>query len=101
MTAFERRNEILRILRLRKFEKVENLAFEFSVSPRTIRQDVLMLSLNANIITKQGRYDGGIYYIDDNNLPTQAKITLLKKLKNFCNEEEQAIMKKILKDYGA
>ena len=44
-------------------KKVENLAFEFSVSEKTIRHDFLLLSISANIITKQGRYYGGIYYL--------------------------------------
>ena len=101
MTAFERRNEILRILRLRKFEKVENLAFEFSVSEKTIRHDILLLSLNANIYTKQGRYDGGIYYGDDNVSSNKEKISLLHSLEKFCTAEEQVILRKILKDYGA
>lgn len=101
MSAFERRNEILRILRLRKFEKIENLAFEFSVSERTIRRDILLLSLTANIITKTGRYDGGVYYLGENNVATNEKIALLHKLKAFCAPDEQAILRRILKDYGA
>ena len=101
MSAFERRNEILRILRLRKFEKVENLAFEFSVSEKTIRHDILMLSLTANIYTKQGRYDGGIYYLDDTDLSVKEKISLLHKLEKYCTLDEQAILRQIIKDYGA
>lgn len=101
MSAFERRNEILRILRLRKFEKVENLAFEFSVSERTIRHDILLLSLTANIITKQGRYDGGIYYLDSSNIATKEKTTLLRKLEKFCTDDEKTTLRTILKDYGA
>ncbi len=101
MSAFERRNEILRILRLRKFEKVENLAFEFSVSEKTIRHDILMLSLTANIYTKQGRYDGGIYYLDDTDLSVKEKISLLHKLERYCTPDEQAILRQIIKDYGA
>lgn len=101
MAAFERRNEILRILRLRKFEKVENLAFEFSVSTKTIRHDILLLSLTANIITKPGRYDGGIYYLGDNNGDTDEKIALLHKLEQYCLPEEKATLRQILKDYGA
>ena len=101
MSAFERRNEILRILRLRKFEKAENLAFEFSVSEKTIRHDILLLSLTANIITKQGRYDGGIYYLGDNDVSAKEKIRLLHKLEEYCTPEERATLRKIITDYGA
>ena len=100
MSAFERRNEILRLLRLRKFDKVENLAFEFSVSERTIRHDIFLLSLTENIQTKQGRY-GGVYYLGKDNGPAKEKIELLHKLEKYCTIDEQPILHKILKDYGA
>ena len=69
MTAYERRKAIMQILRLRKFEKVDNLAFQFSVTPRTIKRDIEMLSLTESIYTQQGKYGGGIYYVG----PTPAK----------------------------
>ena len=102
MTAFERRKEILRILRLRKFEKVDNLAFQFSVTPRTIKRDVEMLSLTESIYTQQGRYGGGIYYDDfeEKTTPTAKKIELLKKLKSYCSPDELITLRRIMKDYG-
>ena len=100
VSAYERRNEILRLLRLRKFDKVENLAFEFSVSERTIRHDIFLLSLTENIQTKQGRY-GGVYYLGKDNGSAKEKIELLHKLEKYCTIDEQPILRKILKDYGA
>ena len=103
VTAFERRKAIMQILRLRKFEKVDNLAFQFSVTPRTIKRDVEMLSLTESIYTQQGRYGGGIYYenFGEKTTPTAQKIELLKKLKKYCTPEEIKTLRRIIQYYGA
>lgn len=44
MTASERRDEIIRILIVRRFETAGRLAIELSVTERTIRSDILILS---------------------------------------------------------
>jgi len=59
MTSSERRNAILEVLCLRRFETVANLAFEFNVTDRTIRNDILILSLDYPIYTSKGN-GGGI-----------------------------------------
>jgi DeoR/GlpR family transcriptional regulator of sugar metabolism len=46
VTALERREAILEVLIERKNEKMINIAYEFSVSKRTIEQDILVLSLS-------------------------------------------------------
>ena len=103
MTAYERRKAIMQILRLRKYEKVDNLAFQFSVTPRTIKRDIEILSLTESIYTRQGKYGGGIYYDDfeEKATPTAQKIALLNKLKNYCSAEELKTLRRIIKDYGA
>ena len=103
VTAYERRKEIMQILRLRKYEKVDNLAFQFSVTPRTIKRDIEMLSLTESIYTRQGKYGGGIYYDDfeEKATPTAQKIALLNKLKSYCSAEELKTLRRIIQDYGA
>ena len=64
MTASERRNAILEDLCMRRYEKVSNLAFQFGVSEKTIRRDILTLSLEYPIYTAQG--NGGGIYVDKN-----------------------------------
>ncbi|MBE5922691.1 MAG: DeoR family transcriptional regulator [Lachnospiraceae bacterium] len=64
MGTAERRNEILRILCRRRHETIDNLASEFGVSYRTIRRDIEILSLTEPIITRYGRYAGGVYIMD-------------------------------------
>ena len=60
MRALERRDKIVDILCEKRHVKIEYLANEFGVSERTIRNDVLELSLSYPIYTKTGTW-GGVY----------------------------------------
>lgn len=56
MTASERRNAILEVLCLRRFETVSNLAFEFDVTDRTIRNLMRFLAVwTMSVCKKQFR----------------------------------------------
>ena len=46
MTPSERREAILKVLCQRRQDKIDNLAFEFGVSVRTIKNDIEELSLS-------------------------------------------------------
>ena len=65
MEQSERRDEIKRLLFLRRYETIDNLAEELNVSPRTIRSDIETLCLTEAIYTIPGRYNGGVYVSDD------------------------------------
>lgn len=67
MTASERQFSILEILEERRFETVDNLAFEFNVSRRTIRYDIETLSLHFPLYTKSGG-NGGVYVMDGESI---------------------------------
>ena len=60
MTPSERREAILKVLCQRRQDKIDNLAFEFGVSVRTIKNDIEELSLAYPIETVRGRYGGGV-----------------------------------------
>ena len=64
MTASERRQAILEVLSVRRYETRYNLAFEFSVNEKTIRRDIEILSLDYPIYTTQGQ-GGGIHVADN------------------------------------
>lgn len=64
MGTAERRNEIMRILCRRRYEKITNLAFELGVCPKTIQRDIGVLSLTEPIYTQTGRYGGGVYVVE-------------------------------------
>ena len=104
MTALERREAILEVLIERKNEKMINLANEFSVSKRTIEQDILVLSLSYPIYTKAGRYESGVYidpdfYLHKQYLKSNEQECLEEVLK-IVNPEQQKILNTILKKYS-
>lgn len=107
----ERRAEIMRILCRRRHETISNLAEEFGVSNRTIQRDVEALSVSEPIYTQCGRYDGGVYvmenYIMNRMYMTDSEIDVLHKLlscakdKSICNlsEDEMKILDHIISCY--
>ncbi len=103
MTTSERRNAILEVLCLRRFETVENLAFEFNVSGRTIRNDILSLSLEYPIYTTQGN-GGGIHVVEDFRLGksylNSEQRELLERLLPKLSGNDAEVMKSIIKSFG-
>ncbi len=83
----ERRKEIMIALCRRRHDTVNNLAFEFGVSTRTIRRDIEVLSLKEPIYTRTGRYGGGIYVMDgyyiDRMYISDEESKVLVKVLNF------------------
>ena len=103
MRALERRQAILELLCERRTEKIENLAFEFSVNECTIRRDILELSLSYPIYTRTGIY-GGVYvdkdyYFGKQYLRSEEK-ELLESLSSFVGEAQRKILESIIKRFG-
>lgn len=105
MIANERREEIIRILRARKFEKMSNLAFEFGVDIRTIRRDITHLTISYPLVTKAGRYDSGVYWEQwwqdpHANILSQHHKNALKIAVKAVDKETAKCLKEILEIYG-
>ena len=104
MKAIERRQAILEALCERRQDKIENLAFEFNVTERTIRNDVLELSLTYPIYTVAGRYNSGVFIADDYYLNKQyltpEQQALLEQLSTKCDTADQKILQGIIKKFG-
>ena len=103
MTASERRNAILEILCMRRVEKINNLAFQFGVTEKTIRRDILTLSLEYPIYTIQG--NGGGIYVDKNFRLGRVYLKneqqeLLERLLPGLDEKDSEVMKSIIKTFG-
>jgi len=103
MTASERRNAILEDLCMRRYEKVSNLAFQYGVTTRTIRNDILILSLEYPIYTAKG--NGGGIYVDKNFRLGKVFLKseqqeLLERLLPGLNGKDTEVMKAILKTFG-
>ncbi|MBR4017501.1 MAG: HTH domain-containing protein [Oscillospiraceae bacterium] len=111
MKPAERRAEIMRILCRRRHEKASKLAEALGVSTRTIQRDIEMLSTTEPIYTLCGRYDGGVYVMDNFYMSrmymTSQELAVLQKLLTFaekqsvCNltQEELATLSRIISLY--
>ena len=103
MTASERRNAILEDLCMRRFERINNLAFQYGVTERTIRNDIMILSLEYPIYTAQG--NGGGIYVDKNFRLGKVFLKseqqeLLERLLPGLDGKDAEVMKTILKTFG-
>lgn len=94
----------------KRHETIANLAAEFGVSKKTIKRDVDALSTIMPIYIKAGRYDGGIYVLDNYTMDriymTNSEISLLKKIysiacdtPNLLNKQEADLLKNLIQVY--
>lgn len=73
MTVLERRKAIIKVLNVRRYEKIANLMSEFGVCRRTIVTDINEISRVYPIYTSQGAR-GGIYVVEGATLLVEKKI---------------------------
>ena len=103
MKALERRQAIIELLCERLIEKIENLAFEFSVNECTIRRDIQELSLSYPIYTKTGTY-GGVYVAEDYYLGKQylrsEEKELLEQLSLSLGDDQKKTLQSIIRRFG-
>jgi predicted DNA-binding transcriptional regulator YafY len=100
----ERRMEIMEVLCQRRHDTMKNLAFEFGVTERTIRNDISILSLSYPLETIRGRYGGGVkvmdgFYMNRKYLKPEQK-DLLERLSTNLSGEDLSIMNSILKEFA-
>lgn len=99
----ERRQSILEVLCLRRFDTIDHLADEFGVSRRTIRYDLEVLQCSYPIETVKGG-GGGVrvmdgYYIGMKYL-NSGQAALLEKLSEALSGDELLMMQSILKTFS-
>ena len=102
MSPNERRMEILQVLIERKEGTLENLAFEFGVSKRTIQYDIETLSLSHPIYCESG--NGGRIRIEKDykigkRRFSQEQEEFLKSLMPRLSAGEQDKMNEILNEF--
>lgn len=104
MNANERRAEIMRIMTARRCTTMPELAQEFSVTTRTIRNDIIALTVDYPLETRQG--NGGCVYLPDwyhphrNILSNEQKQTL-SQLMESANEQQAKVLRELLLEYGS
>ena len=102
-STIERRQRIIEILNMRRYEKIDNLASELKVARRTIQYDIEVLSCSYPIDTKQG--NGGCVYVQDGfdlyeRYLTAKQFELLERLKATLTGEDEKVMETVLKSFG-
>ncbi|GHU98002.1 hypothetical protein FACS1894211_00990 [Clostridia bacterium] len=101
--TFERRQEILSVMYVRRHDTVENLAFRFNVSERTIRRDIEALSVSHPLYTAQGN-GGGIHMVEGTmagrKYLTDEQAALLYKLSDGLSAENRKIMDSIFRTFA-
>ncbi len=104
MKALERRQAILEVVCERRFEKIDNLAFEFGVHRNTILNDIFELSFSYPIYTKTGRHDGGVYIAGDYHLGkrylSSEEKELLETLSSSVGDDQRKILQSIIRKFG-
>ena len=104
MTASERREAIKNTLLVRRKDSAFNLAQEFGVSERTIRNDITILTSSCPLVTKRGRYGGGIEveegYLSDRKFLTQEQVDLLERLAPRLDEDDLKVLNSIILQFA-
>lgn len=105
MEAFERRQKILKVLCLRRYDTYENLAQEFHVCERTIRYDIASLMRSYPIETVRGHGGGikvadGFYLYRDAKSLTPEQCNVLKKLSTQLDGKDRDTLNSILAKFA-
>lgn len=105
MTRTERRDEILRILYIRRRENIANLAAEFGVSVRAIKYDVEALMCLHPIETVRGRYGGCVKVLDwfftTKTRLCAEQIALLKRIAEGSSTDDLIVLNSILSQFAS
>jgi len=99
----ERRMMILEYISVRRFVKMQEIAYDFDISLRTAKADVQILSCSHPIITKQGG-GGGVkaadgWYLSRRYLSDDQE-TLLRSLLPKLQPEDRKTMQTILDTFA-
>jgi len=105
VTTAGRRTELIRILRSRKKDTVRNLAFELGVNERTIRRDLLTLTVDEGYLIDTAQGNGGGVTFDGQNSPhrrilSQEQISVLVDLQKLADDHQSSVITGILEAYG-
>lgn len=104
VTVNERRMKILNVLLQKRHVKLAELQEQFNISKSTAKRDVQELMLSHPIVTRQGKYGGGIRIMDGYRLGMKClnakQITLLEKLSERLSGDDLLTMQSIIKVFS-
>ena len=104
MTMNERRAEIMRILVARRATTMPVLARTFGVTTRTIQNDILALTVDYPLETKQG--NGGCVKVADwyhphRNILSGEQQRVLAEIIQTASEQQAKVLREMLLEYGS
>lgn len=104
MTPSERRAEIMKILTARRRETMGRLANELHVTSRTIRSDVIALTVDYPLETQRG--NGGCVKVADwyhphRNILSCEQQHVLSELVGICDAHQANVINQMLAEYGS
>lgn len=102
MNPWERRQKILEVLCLRRYDTAGNLAHEFNVCRATIHRDIEILTCSYPIETVQGGH-GGVkvaewFHLDRRAL-NSAEITFLRRLGESLDGHDLEMLNRIITQF--
>ncbi|MCL2874521.1 MAG: HTH domain-containing protein [Defluviitaleaceae bacterium] len=97
MNAAGRRVELIRILRIRRKDTVQNLARELGVNERTIRRDLLILTVDEGYLIDTIQGNGGCVVYNGKPNPykgilSQEQIEVLNSLKKYADDHQITVI---------
>ncbi len=102
MNATERRTQLFELMCERRHETIDNLAFEFGVSRRTIRYDIEILTCSYPIYTTKGT-GGGVHIVDEYRCGirymTNEEIKFLESVSATLDGDDASKLQKIIGKY--
>jgi len=104
LNPWERRQKLLEVLCLRRFETTANLAREFDVSTRTIRNDITVLTCSYPIEAVKDGHGGGIrvaewFHLDRRTLNAD-ELELLRRLARLLHGRDLDVMNRIITQFS-
>jgi len=100
MNPWERRQKLLEVLCLRRFDTAGNLAHEFNVCRETICRDITILSCSYPIETIKGGHGGGVKVADwfhlDRRTLNSKEITFLRRLGESLDGPDLEMLNRII-----
>ena len=100
MNAFERREQIIDRMKVRKFGTAQSLAAEFGVSPKTIYRDIAELSVNGYPIASDMGRGGGIQWLGSKRqFPfTENEVAALHSAIVSASPENKIVLESLLRE---
>jgi len=96
-SALERREQIAEMLRQRKKDTVSNLAVEFGVCDRTIRYDLMAISLSYPISTAKG-CGGGVTWEGKRpvGVLSEREIAAIRNVIKYATPDDTAVLERLI-----